>query len=130
MYALEWRRCQERRSRVRVFARVRGGALQVDPIKTKSKRPGSKCLKLNSDIPLSNFAFNFNLRRYNQGNGSEGGGGGEGVYALDARRRDQVGGPLTTGTRPTLNLLLFFHSYVSAFPQKVGHATISVESLF
>jgi hypothetical protein len=29
------------------------------------KAPGSKRLKLGYDVPLSNFAFNFNLSRYN-----------------------------------------------------------------
>jgi len=28
------------------------------------KAPGMKCLKLQYDEPLSNFAFNFNLRHY------------------------------------------------------------------
>jgi len=39
-------------------------AAQVDPIKTTLKPPGTKRLKLKYDKPLSNFAFNFNLRRY------------------------------------------------------------------
>ena len=34
-------------------------------MKTKSKAPGTKRLKLKYDILLSRFAFNFNLRRYN-----------------------------------------------------------------
>ena len=38
--------------------------MQVDPIKPNLKAPGSKRLKLKYDEPLSNFAFNFNLRRY------------------------------------------------------------------
>ena len=38
--------------------------MQVDPIKPKLKLPGAKRLKLQRDEPLSNFAFNFNLRRY------------------------------------------------------------------
>jgi len=33
-------------------------------MKPTLKAPGSKHLKLNYDEPLSNFAFNFNLRRY------------------------------------------------------------------
>jgi hypothetical protein len=40
------------------------GAVQVAPIKRALKAPGSKRLKLKCDEPLSNFAFNFNLRRY------------------------------------------------------------------
>ena len=43
----------------------RGRAVQVDPIKPTLKAPGTKRLKLKCDEPLSNFAFNFNLRRYN-----------------------------------------------------------------
>jgi hypothetical protein len=31
------------------------------------KAPGTTRLKLKYDDPLSNFAFNFNLRRYNKG---------------------------------------------------------------
>jgi hypothetical protein len=38
--------------------------VQVNPIKPKLKPPGTQRLKLNCDAPLSNFAFNFNLRRY------------------------------------------------------------------
>jgi hypothetical protein len=38
--------------------------VQVDPIKPTLKAPGTKRLKLQYDEPLSNFAFNFNLRRY------------------------------------------------------------------
>jgi len=43
-----------------------GRAVQVDHIKPKSKLPGTKCLKLKCDEPLSCFAFNFNLRRYSK----------------------------------------------------------------
>ena len=38
--------------------------MQVDPIKLTLKAPGTKRLKLKCDEPLSNFAFNINLRRY------------------------------------------------------------------
>ena len=38
--------------------------MQVDPIKPKIKPPGTKPLKLDFNEPLSNFAFEFNLRRY------------------------------------------------------------------
>jgi len=41
-----------------------GEAVQVDPIKPVLKAPGTKRLILQSDEPLSNFAFKFNLRRY------------------------------------------------------------------
>ena len=40
--------------------------MQVDPIRPTLKLPGTKRLKLECDEPLSNFAFNFNLRRYNE----------------------------------------------------------------
>jgi hypothetical protein len=42
--------------------------VQVDPIKPTLKAPGIKLLKLKYDEPLSNFAFNFNLRRCTVGN--------------------------------------------------------------
>jgi len=41
--------------------------VQVDPVKLTLKAPGTKHLKLKYDKPLSNFAFKFNLRRYNVG---------------------------------------------------------------
>ena len=40
--------------------------MQVEPIKPKLKLPGTKRLNLKYDEPLSNFAFNFKLRRYNE----------------------------------------------------------------
>jgi len=40
--------------------------VQVDPIKPMLKPPGTKRLKLKYDESPSNFAFKFNLRRYNQ----------------------------------------------------------------
>jgi len=40
--------------------------VELEPIKPVLKAPGSKRLKLNCDIPLSNFAFKFNLRRYTE----------------------------------------------------------------
>ena len=44
-----------------------GRAAQVDPIKPTLKPPGTHRLKRECDEPLSNFAFNFNLRGYTQG---------------------------------------------------------------
>jgi len=41
-----------------------GGEVQVDPMKPVLKQPGTERLNLECDEPLSNFAFNFNLRRY------------------------------------------------------------------
>ena len=41
--------------------------MQVVPMKPKLKASGSKRLKLKSDTLPSNFAFNFNLRRFNEG---------------------------------------------------------------
>jgi len=41
-----------------------GRALQVDPIQPILIAPGTKRLNLKCDEPLSNFGFNFNLRRY------------------------------------------------------------------
>jgi hypothetical protein len=36
-------------------------------MKPKLKPPGTKPLKLTCDVPLSTYAFKFNLRRYNEG---------------------------------------------------------------
>jgi hypothetical protein len=44
-----------------------GRAVQVVPIKPTLTAPGTKRLKLECDEPLSNFAFNFKLRRYTTG---------------------------------------------------------------
>jgi hypothetical protein len=44
-----------------------GGAVQVDSIKTRVESAPGVCnqrLKLKYDEPLSNVAFNFNVRRY------------------------------------------------------------------
>jgi len=38
--------------------------VQLDPIKLTLNAPGIKLLKLKYDKPLSNFASEFNLRRY------------------------------------------------------------------
>jgi len=38
--------------------------VQVDPIKPTLKAPGYERLKLECDILLSTYAFNFNLRHY------------------------------------------------------------------
>jgi len=43
--------------------------VQVDPIKPAFKAPGTKRLKLICGEQLSNFAFNFNLRNYNEETG-------------------------------------------------------------
>jgi len=40
-----------------------GRAVQVDPINPTLKAPGTECLKLKCDEPLSMFAFNFKLLR-------------------------------------------------------------------
>ena len=40
--------------------------MQVDSIKPTLTAPGIKRLKLKYDEVLSSFAFNFNLRRYNE----------------------------------------------------------------
>jgi hypothetical protein len=41
--------------------------VQIELIKPKLKPPGTKHLKRKCDKLLSNFAFNFNLRRYTMG---------------------------------------------------------------
>jgi len=40
--------------------------VQIDPIKPMLKPPGSERLKLEHLKLLSNFGFNFNLRRYTE----------------------------------------------------------------
>jgi len=40
--------------------------VQIHPIKPMLKAPKTKRLKLKYDDPLSNFASNVNLRRYNK----------------------------------------------------------------
>jgi len=50
------RRCRERR----------GNAVQADPMKPTLKPPGTKRLKLKHDEWLSNVAFSFILRRYDE----------------------------------------------------------------
>jgi len=51
--------------------RAHGRAVQVDPIKPMLKPPGTKRLKLECAELGSNFAFNFNLRRYTTGEDGE-----------------------------------------------------------
>jgi len=41
--------------------------VQVEPVKTVLKAPGTKRLKLQHGDVLSSFAFNSNLRRYIEG---------------------------------------------------------------
>jgi len=43
---------------------ILGEAVQFEPMKSVLKAPGPMLLRLRYDGPLSNFAFNFNLRRY------------------------------------------------------------------
>ena len=50
-------------TRVRLVG-LRGRAVQVDPMKHTLKAPESVLLKLKYDQMLSNFAFNFDLCRY------------------------------------------------------------------
>jgi len=40
--------------------------VQIVPMNPQLKPPGTKILKLKHDEPLSNFAFNFKLRRYTE----------------------------------------------------------------
>ena len=52
--------------RGRAVPAARRRAVQVDPIKPTLKPPGYMLLKLRYDGPISNFAFNFNWRRYTE----------------------------------------------------------------
>ena len=38
--------------------------MQVDPIKSRLRAPGIKCLNLKDNVLPSTFGFNVNLRRY------------------------------------------------------------------
>jgi len=42
--------------------------VQVDPITSTLNAPGITFLKLEHDEPLSTFAFDFNLRRFDESN--------------------------------------------------------------
>jgi len=53
-----------RQRRPLTASRAHGRAVQVDPINSTFKAPGTNRLKLEFDDLLSSFAFNFNLRRY------------------------------------------------------------------
>jgi hypothetical protein len=55
--------------------------VQVDLIKPTLKAPGTERLKLECDELLSKCAFNFNLRRYNQGTARLASCGDDGVTA-------------------------------------------------
>jgi len=44
--------------------RQSGEGVHVGPVTPTLKAPGTRCLNLEYDEPLSSHAFNFNLRRY------------------------------------------------------------------
>jgi len=65
MWRLMWHALSVRPSAAGALgAAALGRAVQVDPIKPPLKPPGTWRLKLKYDEPLSNLAFNFNLRHY------------------------------------------------------------------
>ena len=88
--------------------RCRGRALQVDPMKSKLKAPGSHCLKLEYGEPLSRFSFKHNLRRCvtaahgmaGAGSGGGGGGGGGRLRRGQGRRRRRCGSSLSRAPLP------------------------------
>jgi len=61
-----------RRPVLAVAGRRAGEAVQLEPIKSKSKSPGTKRLKLKHDNLVSSFAFNFNLGHYTLGPDGDG----------------------------------------------------------
>jgi len=81
--------------------------VQVDPINPALKSPGTKRLKLKYDEPPSNFAFQFNLRRYSEaGAGSDveirsGGDSRTGSAGSDGSLAGYGGGGGGGGGRPT-----------------------------
>jgi hypothetical protein len=77
----------------------------VDSIKPTLKAPGcpgNKCLKLKYDEVVSNFAFEFNLRRYNLDLSCTGAGKASALVISEALDSNPVGWVLITSTRPTL----------------------------
>jgi hypothetical protein len=46
------------------YLNIRGKAVQVDPIKSTLKAPGTQALRLRYDQLLSTFALKLNSRRY------------------------------------------------------------------
>jgi len=110
------------------------------------KAPGTMLLKLRYDGPLSNFGFNFDLRRYTMEAMEV---HSVGVMHRFLSRCSEARGVFRTNTRPTLNLVPLFrgvyenkHSTDVEFPPplprasvravtiKVSRAPISVECLF
>ena len=67
--------------------------MQVDPFKPTLKAPGSKRLILKHDQLVSNFSFNFHLRRFSEASffltGVQGGGG-----SAEAEEEDAAAPPL------------------------------------
>jgi hypothetical protein len=86
----------------RAVAHRQGRAVQVDPIKPTLESTGCKRLKLKCDEPLSNFAFNFSLRRYTKGEKR----GLADTNLVGSWMRVQAGWLLRTNTPPTLSILL------------------------
>jgi len=68
-------------------------AVQVEPIKPMLKAPGYERSKLKYDEPPSNFAFNFNLSRYNLVRFRD-------CTALGAGRRGADGNGRCDGSKP------------------------------
>jgi len=80
-----------------------GTAVQVDPIKSTLKAPGTKRLQLKSDEPLSSIAFKLNSRRYNLALACEEG---------DVSHVPMVGRCNSKSLQPVLNVRGFSSSYL------------------
>jgi hypothetical protein len=95
-----------------------GEAVQVDPMKPTLKAHGTKRLKLNFDSLLSNFAFEFNLRRYTPASPScSSSAEPTALTSLPMRPTGTMRGPLRSTLRvfaPTAALTLLRRSQCSA----------------
>jgi hypothetical protein len=100
---------------VRRHSVLQGWAVQAELMNPMLEAPGPMLLKLRCDGPVSNFAFNLNLRRYSKcpkGMHSGDTRGGQCLLCPTGTYADiEAGGVLRTRTRPTLNLLLLHGSY-------------------
>ena len=72
--------------------------MQVDPIKHTLKAPGPKYLNLEYDLPLSNVALKFNLRRFSVANNHVSRNGKDGIRLGDTAEAGAYTRPLFSST--------------------------------
>ena len=78
--------------------------MRVDPFKPTLKAPGIKLFKLKYDKPLSNFAFKFKLRRYNQDAAEDAGISKDGELAVMSGGEDGFVRKVTGAGKVTMTL--------------------------